>query len=180
MTHPKHAFVDRAGRTWLLVLNFGLAKRINGSLGVDFNNAHTGECFKQLAASDELLVATLFAIVEEQATIANVTPEQFAEACDGAVFEAAGEALGEMIKVFTRPGIRPVIESMLARGAEGRNAAIEMAANKLNSPAVTALIERELAKLDRELDDALSPSLPAGVPASMATSSPTSGPPSPA
>jgi hypothetical protein len=162
---PKNSFLDRAGRLWQLELNYGLATRIRKSLGVDLANAHNGEALQQLGTDDELLVATLFALVEEQAQRAEVSPEAFTEALDGEVLEHAGEALSEMIRLFTRPAIRPVIEAMLAKGTEGRTAAIELATKKLQSPSAQAAIDRQLAKLDQQLEAALT-----------GTSSPTNGP----
>lgn len=173
MASPKHAFTDRVGRVWLLVMNYGLSKRINAALGVDFANAHTGECLQQLATSDELLVATLFAIVEAQAQAASVSPEQFAEALDGEVFEAAGEALGEMLRLFTRPALRPVIEAAIGFHLESTQAVIDAAAQKLRGPAGQAAIRANVATLECDLDQALTHR-------STATSWPTNGPASPA
>ena len=170
---PKHAFRDLKDRIWLLIMNYGLAKRILAAFpGVDFANAHNGQALQALAQSDELLVCVLFAIVEDQAKAANVSPEDFAEALAGEQFEAAGNAIGEMITLFTRPGIRPVIEQMFAMGTAARTAAIELATKKLSGPSVQAAIDREMQRLDQQLEEAL-------MNPSIAISSSTSGPPSP-
>jgi len=117
---PKHAFADLAGRVWVLALNYGLAKRIEKELGVDFTNAHNGRCFQQLGQDDALFVAVLFAICEKQAEAEGVTPEQFAEGLAGDQIEAAGDALAECVKLFTRPAIRPVLDELYEKGREGR------------------------------------------------------------
>lgn len=168
----KHCFLDARGRTWRLELNYGQAVAIERSLGVDLANAHNGRAFQQLAADDGLLVATLFAIVEDQAAAQDVSPEEFARGFNGSVFEAATDAVGEMILNFSRPGVRPIIAAMLAKGAEGRAGAIRLATSKLSGPAATALIARQLASLDQQLEAALNPPTP--------TNSPMNGPASPA
>jgi hypothetical protein len=153
MTRP--SFTDRAGRTWFLELNYGLARQIHKDHQVDFANAHNGEALRKLASDDELLVTVLFALVEQQAEACGVTPEQFAEGLDGATFEQAGEAIGQMIALFTRPTIRPVVEEMLAQGRAGRQAAVELATAKLRGPEAQAAIARELDKLDQRMTAAL-------------------------
>ena len=152
---PKHAFTDRAGRTWLLVLNYGLAKEIRDTIGVDFANAHNGEALKQLATNDELLVATLFALIEDQAKRENVTPEEFAKALDGEVFEAAGDAIGEMLRLFTRQAARPVIEALIDKTNQVKTQAGNLAAAQLRSPEAQAAIDREMDKLVAQAQQAL-------------------------
>ncbi len=169
---PKNAFTDMAGRLWLLKLNYGLATRINDTLGVDLSNAHNGEAFKQLAVDALLLIKTLTMLVETQLGEQQVTPEAFVESLDDATLAAAGDAIGEMIVLFTRPAVRPVIEAMLAKGTEAKQAVIELATAKINGPIATAAIQRELAKIDKQIDQALSQS--------TSIESPTSGLRSPA
>lgn len=168
---PKNCFVDLAGRMWLLKLNYGLAQRINETLHVDLANAHSGEAFKQLGRDTTLLIKTLTMLIEPQLAEQEVSPEAFVEQLDDVVLDAAGDALAEMIVLFTRPAIRPVLEEMIAKGKEARTGAVGLAAEKLRGPSAKAMIDRELAKLDQQLEAALNPP--------RCTISPTSGPPSP-
>lgn len=151
---PKNSFNDLAGRVWLLVLNYGLAKRIAAELGVDFVNAHTGECFAKLA-DEALFVSVLFALCEAQAEKAGVTPEQFAEALAGEQFEAAGEALTECVQLFIRPALRPAFEQLIAAGRQERAASLELLSRKLQGAELQAAIGRRLAATSDQIDAAL-------------------------
>jgi hypothetical protein len=116
-------------------------------------------------------------LVEDQLKGAGVEVEQLVEQFDDCVLELAGDALFEMVLLFTRPAIRPVIAEILAKGREGREAAINLATDKLRSPATQAAIDRELAKMAENIDAALAgETLPGrqSMPGSSATSSPRS------
>jgi hypothetical protein len=174
---PKNSFEDLAGRRWLLKLNYGLAERIKDALGVDLANAHDGQAFVTLGRDPKLFIQTLAMLVEDQLKAAGVEVEQLVEQLDDCVLELAGDALAEMILLFTRPAIRPVIAEMLAKGREGREAAINLATDKLRSPATQAAIDRELARMAENIDAALAgETLPGrqSTPGSSATSSPRS------
>lgn len=164
-------FTDAAGRRWSLVLTYGLAQRIHKSLGLDLANAHNGEALTALAGNDRLLVELLFALIEEQATSAGVTPEQFADGLNGDVFEAAAEALQEMIRLFTRPAIRPVMEQIFAAQQDKRRRGIELVVEKLSGPAREQAIQRDLSQIERQFDEALATQPPP----TTSTKSPTSG-----
>lgn len=170
---PKNSFPDLAGRVWLLKLNCGLAQRIHETLGVDLANAHNGQAFQQLGGDSLLLIKTLAMLVETQLAESSVTPEAFVEGLDDATLETAGEAIGQMIVLFTRPAIRPVIKTMLAKGKEAQQAVINLAETKLSGPAMSAAIQRELTRIDQQIEQALAEKT--AVP-SMPTSSPSNGP----
>jgi hypothetical protein len=152
------AFTDAKGRAWQLELNYGLARRIKKDLGVDFANAHNGEALKKLGTDDELLVSTLYALIEEQAKTAEISPDQFVEALNGEVLEAAANAIGAMIVLFTRPAIRPVIQSLLDKAQQGRAKLTQMALGKMQGPEVTAAIDREVEQVSRRIDAELTAS----------------------
>jgi hypothetical protein len=148
-------FTDALGRRWPLVLTYGLAQRIHKSLGVDLANAHTGEALTKLGQSDELFVATLFALVEDEAGRQQVSPEAFAEGLNGEVFEAAGDALEQMLLVFIRPALRPVLEAVFEANHEKRTKVVALATRKLSGANRDAAIDRELGSLEQQLDRAL-------------------------
>jgi hypothetical protein len=157
---PKNAFVDLAGRVWLLKLNCGLATRIHDALGVDLANAHNGQAFRQLGSDTLLLIKTLTALIEPQLAEQKVSPEAFVEQLDDVVLEQASDALAAMIVLFTRPAIRPVLEAMITKGTEGRKAAVDLATEKLSGPAAKAMIDRQLATLGQKMDAALAEAAP--------------------
>lgn len=147
----KNAFTDLAGRRWLLKLNYGLAQRINEALSVDLANAHQGRVFQQLGGDALLFIQTLTMLIDDQLSEQKVTPEQFVEALDDVVLDQASEALREMIVLFTRPAIRPVLTKMFDKSDQAKQRALAMATQRLDSPEVDAAIERELAALDQTL-----------------------------
>jgi hypothetical protein len=163
-------FTDARGRRWPLVLTYGLAQRIRTSLDVDLANAHTGEALTKLGQSDELFVATLFALVEDEAGKQSVTPADFAEGLNGEVFEAAARALEQMLLVFIRPALRPVLEAVFQANHEKRTKVVELAKRKLTGAPMGRAIDREVATLEGRLDAVM-----AGDKPTTSTSSRTSG-----
>lgn len=164
------SFTDARGRRWPLVLTYGLAQRIHKSLELDLANAHTGEALTKLGQSDELFVATLFALVEDEAGRQEVSPQEFAEGLNGEVLEAAGQALEQMLVLFIRPALRPVLEAVFAANHEKRAKVVELATRKLTGAGKDRAIDREVATIEERLDRAL-----AGETPTTSTSSRTSG-----
>ena len=164
----KNSFTDLEGRQWLLKLNYGLATRIKDALSVDLANAHNGQAFQQIAKSPLLFIQTLTMLVESQLAVNNVTPEQFVEAIDDAVLDQASNALREMLLLFSRAALRPLMGTMFEKSDEARTMALEVASAKLSGPSLTAAIAREVAALDQQIETALANQ-------STLTASPTSG-----
>lgn len=172
---PAATFTDLAGRTWRLDLNYGLALEIEAALGVDLANAHNGQALQQLATDAKLFFQTLTLLCQDQLAERSLSEKQFLSGFNDETVERATQAVEQMLVLFTRPALRPVIAGLLHKRNQTQHAAITVALDKIESPAAQALIDRQIEQLGQQIDAALQLPGPA-----TATNSPGSGPASPA
>lgn len=154
-------FTDLAGRSWPLVLTFGLAQRIRDQLDVNFLKPWEGKALTPLA-DPEKLVQVCWLLCEKQATSQGVSPEEFGEGFGGDQFEDAGRAIEEMLVLFTPPAKRPVAQALQERAAEVQRKATSLAIRKVHGQKVDERIAQELQAADARFDQALSLPIPSG------------------
>lgn len=107
-SEPAVRFTDLTGREWVLELNRGKMLRIRTELDVDFGNVEQfGKVWAKLLADDDLLVDVIWATLADRRGA--LTLDQFQNALDGQVLEAAKDALLEAVFFFTQPGKRALI-----------------------------------------------------------------------
>jgi len=155
-------FADRLGGEWYVALDVGLCRDIKLAHGVDLANWIDGKAAGRLYQDDETLVAVLWMLCQSQARDRDIDEEAFARLLNGDVLAAALTAIEEAVLGFTRPDrrelVRQAIETMRAATAE----TIDKQRAKLASPetqrAISAAVDRALAKAAKELDRNLSTS----------------------
>lgn len=92
---PGRPTFSAAGRTWELRLTVWTLTEVQKSTGVELAKALQSEKgFADLLFADPgTLAGILWTLIEDQATAAGVTPEQFGRSLDGPTIEKATEAL---------------------------------------------------------------------------------------
>ncbi|MBX3397486.1 MAG: hypothetical protein KF873_01985 [Gemmataceae bacterium] len=133
-------YVDKAGETWTVDLDFGLIKQIQKETGVDFAAAMDGRgagLSELLFAQDPgRLVAVLYVVCEAENK--GLSPEEWARRFNGPAIEAASEALIEAVAdFFPRSRVGRAIKERLPK-------------------AMAAMDERAIRELDARLDQAFS------------------------
>jgi hypothetical protein len=142
-----------------------LAQQIrDGSIKLDFLAAEDGKAITAVGQSDEKLVQVLFALCEQQAQKAEVTPELFAVGLGGDVLEAASEALMQAVVLFTRPARRPVLLAVLERAKEAIAKGKEMLVQRINSGAVDQLMNGKLDQAAKAFDEHIRTATPSSLP----------------
>jgi hypothetical protein len=149
-------FKDRQDKAWDLTLTVGTVRAVRDRVGVDLFDAATGEPFVQIAGSPELLVDTIWAIVEDQAADAEIDEVAFAKRLDGGAIERATEALIEaVIGFFGRPGQREILGEIRNKVDTILTTAETAQLEKIRDPATAAALEEEVRKaLDGETSSA--------------------------
>lgn len=97
-------FIDEEKREWSLRLDYSLVRSIRKRLGIDLADLKgQGEALAKMADNIELLVNTIYLIVEPQCQAKGITDEDFGRGLAGDAFERARLALLEAIINFTPP-----------------------------------------------------------------------------
>jgi hypothetical protein len=143
-----HKFKDNQGREWSLSLNGWQLKKLKETLGFD---AREHESILRAANDPCLLCDVLFVMCQDQAKELSVTDEDFGKAMTGDAIEAAIDAYMQETADFS-PRQKQALKTMLARMNETQDRATALATEKLNSPAMTAMIERTMQEKSAEID----------------------------
>lgn len=116
-----NTFTDTAGRTWLVDLTIGAARRVKNLLGVNLLDPAGGDppLITRLHTDLELLFDVIFVTVKPQADALKLTDEQFAEAMGGdAAYSAYRAFMGGALVDFFRELKRPDVARMIERNRE--------------------------------------------------------------
>src|SRR5690606_34815898 len=109
-------FTDTANRRWSLSLNVNAIKRVRDLTGVNLLRVlDEPELLSQISADPIQFVDAVCAIVIPQAEELGVTGEQFGEAFDGEVIEAATSAFLEAVVDFFPGARRGTLRKVLDR-----------------------------------------------------------------
>lgn len=133
-------FTDEAGREWSLRLDYSLVRHLRKRLAIDLADLKgQGEALAKMADDIELLVNTIYLIVEQQCQAKGVTDEDFGRGLAGDAFERARLALLESIINFTPPqdrGAALMVQAILTTARkQATEKAVEMEKNSLTSGA---------------------------------------------
>lgn len=128
-------FTDDSGRDWFLRLDYTLARQIRAALAIDLIDLKgQAAALARMADAPELLVDTVWLIVEAQAKRLGLTDEDFGRGLGGGeAFERAAVALQECLAFFLRPQDRSafVMTREILTGA--RRELLTQATNDLRS-----------------------------------------------
>lgn len=106
-------FVDANGNAWQIRVDVSTIKRVRDRHGIDLAKVLSSqEQLTRLADDVVLLVDTLYAVVEPQATTRGINAESFACSLSGDVIEYATMALMEGIIDFFPQGRREILRQI--------------------------------------------------------------------
>jgi hypothetical protein len=144
-------FKDNQGREWSISLNGWTLKRLKDQLQFD---ARDHESILRAANDPALLCDVLFVLCEDQAKERSVTDRDFGVAMTGDAIEAAAYAYMQETANFS-PRQKQALQTMLARMKETQDRATALATEKLNSPAMSQMIEKAMSEQSQKIDDLL-------------------------
>lgn len=147
-----HQFTDNEGRPWQLVLNGWQLKKLKETIDFD---ARDHKSILRACEDPALICDIAFVLCEEQAQKANVTDRQFGEALSGDAIDDATEALLAELTDFFPRSQRLALTKVLATVKEYQTRATTLATEKLESPAMTSLIEKSIAEASQKIDSLL-------------------------
>ena len=117
-------FKDGEGREWELSLDIPKAKKLRDKIGVNLLDG--GKGLEQLAADGFLLFDAIYLLCEPQATIAEITEEQFQERLsDGDAILDASDCLMEELSRFIPKRHRQAFQTALQKAKEEREAQMQ-------------------------------------------------------
>lgn len=147
-----HRFRDNTGREWCLSLNGWQLKRLKEQIGFD---ARDHESIFQAVGDPALLCDVLYVLCQEQADKDGVTDRQFGEALTGDAIDSAADAYMQESVDFFPQRQRPALKAMLTKIQEMQDRATTLAEEKMNSPAMQAMIGRAMSEASQNIDDLL-------------------------
>lgn len=145
-----HAFKDAEGREWQLKLNVGSLTRARDLADVKLGD---GVELARIADDPALFGRVLYALLKPQIDEKGISPEDFAEAFDGDVVQAATEALMEEICLFTPPAKRAMLRKILDKGKELEGKRTAWAEDLIEDGYLEKLHQEELDAFKRQLDE---------------------------
>lgn len=175
-------FTDNAGREWLVEVNVAAVERVRTACDLDLLSAVDPRAglLEKLAADPVLLVGVLWTLLQEQAEMKHVSPEQFGRAMGGDALDAGAEALGEALIGFFPRLRRRLLQQAVEKMVVEKERAFAAAAEFLDSPEFQEEMSRRLEGLKSSFGQALesSASIPDGGPSagSSPPPRPASGP----
>ena len=136
------SFTDRQGRTWIIEINYTSLRRVHALTGINLTRIVDSQShvMEQLTGDPFVLFDCLIAILQPQLEAKNITAEQLGEALDEESGDKASMALIEAIIDFFPEGKRMLLKRALTK-------------------VLTAAERRQLATLDKALQDVESPEL---------------------
>lgn len=109
-------FYDREQTAWIIVLDFGLLRRIKRELSVDLLRVvDDPQSLEQLGENIETLVNVVWLCVETQAEKMNLTDEDFGSRLDGEAIDQATRALLEALVDFFPSNRRPILRKLIEK-----------------------------------------------------------------
>lgn len=151
-----HTWTDSAGQDWVIAVNIATARRVKELAGVDLLDVFDGSMLARLAVDPATLVEVLYGLCSKKADERDLSYEQFAERAIGDALETAIPAIVQAITDFFPSGRREVLRRLWERVRTADQAAVNLLAKKIQSEAVTEVIQRTLTDAESEIDRRLS------------------------
>lgn len=145
-----NTFRDAEDRQWFIAINVDAIKRVK-AIGVDLLDVG-GEVFQQLAGDPVLLCDVLWVLCKSQAGENGLTDEQFGRGLAGDALDRATEALLEELISFFPSSRRHLMEKALAKTMELQGKAMEHAEKLIDSGRFDRALEKNLRKVDEEVE----------------------------
>jgi hypothetical protein len=153
-----HSFKDAVDRNWQVPVNVASVKRVKEALGVDLLQCTDAKAnvLERLANDPVLLVDVLFILCQDQAATKEVTDVQFGESLWGEALDRATDAFLEALTDFFPRARRGVLKQLLTKFRDLETKAATAATDRLKGNLGDRLLAKELAKIDREIEQRLS------------------------
>ena len=146
------SFTDKSGKAWRLDLTVATIKRVRSLTDVDLLDDNYGEVLVDLGRDVIKLVDVLFAIVQPQATEADITDEQFGEALFGDAIDKATEAfIDSVIEFFPSEKKRQALRVMWSNVRSAINEGEAELLKVVESEEMTRANEATVEKMKAEL-----------------------------
>jgi len=145
-------FKDTRDREWKIALTFGAAKRVKDLLGVNLLALDAGDppLLTRLGTDVMLLCDVIFALIKPQADEQNVTDEQFGAALGGEAILNAQAAFYEELVLFSQGLGRTDLAKTIHAQAAMIKKAVALVTDKIDASA-----ERQIAKIESEIETIL-------------------------
>lgn len=138
--------------SFVLELNYGLARKLRQKEQVDLINFHDGKAIATFTSNPDKLFTTLWLLCQAQCEEKGISEQQFADLFDAAVFESSFSALERAIVNFTPPAMRPVMLKICQKSQDLRIEQAKLISKKLDSPRAQALLRAKMEKVDTNMD----------------------------
>ncbi len=149
------SFKDNSGRTWTLRIDVDAVKRVRELLDIDLLAVIEGKHIDRLTNDPLFLCDVVYAVCKPQADERRVSDAEFGRGMYGDAFEAAYAALTEALIAFFPPGRRAPLAKVIQKTKTLAEKAMALAEAKLDDPRLSQLLERELAKLEAQIESML-------------------------
>lgn len=142
-------------------INVNVLKRCRDELKIDLAGVFQNELLDRLYSDPALLCDVLFVCCEASLTKLNLDDVAFGEQlASGDTIAAATDAFMEALVVFTPPGARPAISKTIEKIRTIQAQQTKLALQRLDSPLLDQLAERQHQDLMTKFETMLSPSQP--------------------
>ena len=140
-------FTDNTGRTWTVTVNVEAVKRVRGLVNVNLLEVLDGKLLEQLAGDPILLCDLVYALCKPEADANGVSDVEFGRAMAGDAIDSATAALMEELVGFFPKERRRLLAKALAKLRMLEAKAVDVAMEKLDSPALEQEMADALGKL---------------------------------
>jgi len=145
-------YTDRNGHEWTIDVTISSIKRVKQGTGVDLVDIVKGDLASKL--NDPMILCdVLWTLVEPQARLAGIEPEQFGDGLAGDSLDAAIESLLEGIVNFFPKSRRDLLNKMLGKARNSESAALTRANQMIDSPEFNAELEKMFGETSGELQE---------------------------
>jgi hypothetical protein len=143
---PMRLFTDTDKREWQISITGATIKRARDLLSIDMGDPNTGvpPLWQRVHTDLVLLVDMLFVVCRPQAVERNISDEAFAGLLGGEALAAAKKAMLDEWSDFFRLFGRPALGLLISKASSVVDRAMEIANDKLGSPALAQLMERAI------------------------------------
>lgn len=149
-------FNDNAGRTWTVAVNVDAIKRVKGLTDINLLDVASGkskDLLGRLSGDPILLCDVLYALCKPETDARQVSDEDFGRAMAGDAIDHATTALLEELVGFFPQAKRRVLDKALRKLQTLEARVIDVAEQKLDSPALDQAMEAAMAAIDKEIEE---------------------------
>lgn len=150
------AFKTNDGKEWVVTIDAPKIRDVRAELNIDLGALDFGPVAQQLGNDPVKLVETLWILCRAQATINNVTADQFGQSLTGDSIDHASDALIRARADFSPTRMRSLILKQKEMSDRIREKTASMASERLGDPTVEArILKAAEAKIMAEMEEAL-------------------------